>query len=189
MTTADLVLLAVLGVSALFGLMRGFIGVLASLVAWVLAGWIAFRFGGRIALLLSGGAAPSAMQLFGGHALGFLGVLVVVGLLAWMLCRLVKSIGLSGADRALGFALGVARGGFVACLLVLLMGFTSLPREASWRESQVIPVLVPGAEWMRGWLPPWAGARVDFGRGGPMSLDGIPPIEGGAFALPVPAGA
>jgi membrane protein required for colicin V production len=38
MTSADLLLLAVIGVSTLLGLMRGFIGVLASLLAWVLAG-------------------------------------------------------------------------------------------------------------------------------------------------------
>lgn len=34
MTATDWVLLGVVGVSAAFGLMRGFIGVLASLAAW-----------------------------------------------------------------------------------------------------------------------------------------------------------
>lgn len=184
MTTPDLVLLAVIGVSALLGLVRGFIGVLASLLAWILAGWAAFRFGGRLAVAIAGGADPGATHLLAGYALSFLGVLLFVGAVGWGMRRLVRSIGLSGLDRALGFALGLARGGFVACLLVLLMGFTSMPREPGWESSRVVPVFVPGAEWMRGWLPAWAAARVDFGRGGPIS-----PSPGGNLPLPAPVGA
>src|SRR5690606_39653081 len=69
MTAIDLVLLAIVAVSALFGAFRGLIGVLASLAAWILAGWAAFRFGGEVALLLAGDAQPGAAHLFGGYAL------------------------------------------------------------------------------------------------------------------------
>src|SRR3546814_15374400 len=79
MTATDLLLLAVIGASTLLGLVRGFIGVLASLLAWVLAGWAAFRFGARVALALSGGAEPGAGQLMAGYGLSFLGVLLFVG--------------------------------------------------------------------------------------------------------------
>jgi len=57
MTATDLLLLAVIGLSTVLGLMRGFVGVVASLVAWVLAGWAAFRFGAHAALLLAPAAA------------------------------------------------------------------------------------------------------------------------------------
>lgn len=162
MTSTDLLLLAVIGVSTLLGLMRGFIGVLASLAAWVLASWAAFRFGARVALMLAGRGEPGAGQLLAGYGLSFLGVLIVVGGAGWLVRKLVHSVGLSGLDRALGVALGLARGGFIACTLVLLMGFTAMPRERSWRESQVVPVLLPGAQWLRAWLPAWAAQRVDF---------------------------
>lgn len=164
MTSTDLLLLAVIGISALLGLMRGFIGVLASLVAWILAGWAAFRFGGSLALTMAGGNDPDATHLLAGYGLSFVGVLLCVGLVGWGARQLVRSIGLSGLDRALGLALGLARGGLVACLLVLLMGFTTMPREPDWQQSQVLPVLVPGAQWLRGWLPDWAAERVDLGR-------------------------
>lgn len=181
MTATDLVLLAVIGLSMLFGLMRGFIGVVASLLAWLLAGWASFHFGARIALLLAGGhGTPSAGQLFAGYALSFLCVVLVVGVVGWLVRKLVYAVGLSGVDRAMGLALGVVRGGFVACLLVLLMGFTAMPREPAWRDSRVVPVLLPGAQLLRGLLPPWAARRVDFG----------PPrnhfIPGDAPALPQP---
>jgi len=182
MTPTDLVLLAVIALSMVFGLMRGFVGVLASLAAWVLAAWASFHSGARIALLLAGGHGnPSPGQLFAGYALSFLCVLLVVGVAGWLVRKLVHAVGLSGMDRMLGLALGALRGGFVACLLVLLMGFTAMPREPSWRESQVVPVLLPGARLMRGLLPPWAARRVDFGPGPDASI-----LSGDAQALPSP---
>lgn len=170
MTGIDWVLLAIVAVSALFGLMRGFVGVAASLAAWVLAGWAAFRFGAGVALMLARDGQPSAGHLFAGYALSFMGVLLVVGLVGWLLRHAVKSVGLSGVDRALGLALGTVRGAFVASALVLLLGLTSLPREPQWQASQVVPVFVPGALWLRGWLPEWVAQQVDFG-GGPISQD------------------
>lgn len=163
LTATDWLLLAVILASALLGLFRGFIGVLASLAAWVLAAWAAFRFGAQVALVLAGGGQPTAGQLFAGYGLSFLCVLLFVGIVGWLVRKLVHAVGLSGMDRALGFVFGVLRGGFVACLLVLLMGFTPLPREPGWRQSQVVPVLLPGAQWMSGWLPEWAAQQVDFG--------------------------
>lgn len=162
MTSADLLLLAVIGVSTLLGLMRGFIGVLASLLAWVLAGWTAFRFGAHVATMLAGSASPGPGQLLTGYAVSFVGVMIFVGVVAWIVRKLVHSAGLSGLDRALGGAVGLARGSLVACMLVLLMGFTAMPGESSWRESLMVPVLLPGAQWLRGWLPPWAAERIDF---------------------------
>lgn len=162
MSAIDWVLLAVVAVSALFGLMRGFIGVLASLVAWVLGGWTAFRFGAKVALVLAGDGDPGPGELMAGYALSFIGVLVVVGLVGWLVRKLVQSVGLSGLDRMLGLALGLARGALVACALVLLLGLTAMPREPQWQRSQVVPVFVPGAQWLRGWLPDWVAEQVDL---------------------------
>lgn len=183
MTATDLLLLAVIGVSALLGVMRGLIGVLASLLAWVLAAWAAFHFGARVALLLSGGDSPGAGQLLAGYGLSFLGVLLFVGAVGWLVRKLVHSVGLSGMDRVLGFMVGAVRGGLVACLLVLMMGFTALPHEPAWQQSQVVPVLLPGAQWLRAWLPDWAAERVDLGGDRPHSIDGSD-----ASALPQPGG-
>ncbi len=181
MTTPDLLLLAVIGVSTMLGLMRGFIGALASLAAWVLAGWAAFHFGSQLAAVIAGNEHPGPTQLLTGYIASFIGVMIFVGLVGWILRRLVRSVGLSGLDRALGVALGLARGGFVASILVLLMGFTAIPHEAVWRQSQVVPVLLPGAQWMRSWLPEWAAQRVDFGATGPQAIPvavvGILPVR------------
>lgn len=183
MGALDWVLLAIIGVSALFGVMRGFIGVVASLVAWLLGAWVAFRFGGDVAMVLASDGEPGATQLFAGYALAFILVLVGVGLVGWAVRKLVQSAGLGGTDRMLGLALGMVRGGFIACALVLVLALTSMPREPQWRASSVVPVLVPGAQWLRGWLPEWVAAQVDFkgesGVSAPVSRDE-------ATALPAP---
>lgn len=163
MTATDGLLLAVVAASAVFGLMRGFIGVVVSIAAWLLAGWAAFQFGAALAQWFSAGAQPGARDLLAGYGLSFVAVLLFVGLVGWMLRRVMHAVGLSGLDRALGFAFGLARGGVIACVMVLLMGFTAMPREPGWRQSQMVPVLLPGALWLRGWLPPWAAERVQLG--------------------------
>lgn len=167
MPLLDLVLLAIIATSALLGLLRGFVGVLASILAWVLASWVAFRHGAQVALLISDDGRPTLTELFGGYALCFVAVLVLVGLVGWVVGKLVRGIGLSALDRLLGFGLGLLRGGFVACALLLLLGFTRAPREPAWQRSQVVPVLLPGALWLRGWLPDWVAERIDFGNAAP----------------------
>jgi len=152
----DVVLVALVLVSAILGLMRGFVGILVSTVAWLLAGLVAFKFGPKAALWLSSEGQPSVSETFGGYALSFIVVLLAVGMLGALVRSMVRASELSGADRALGFGVGVFRGLVIACLLVLVLGFTPLPKEPSWRQSQVLPLLMPGVSWMRAQLPEWS---------------------------------
>jgi len=163
----DLTLLAIIGVSTLFGLMRGFIGALASVLAWLLAGWAAFHYGAEVAAWLSDDGPPGSADLLGGYALAFVGVMVVVGVTGWLVRKMVKSVGLSGVDRALGLVLGFLRGALVACVVLLLVAFTDMPREPEWKRSSVVPVLLPGAQWLSRWLPEWTVQELDFGNGVP----------------------
>lgn len=167
MSVLDLALLGIIGVSALFGLMRGFVGVLVSIAAWLLAGWVAFHFGGETARWMSSDGPPGATELLGGYALSFIVVMVFVGIIGWVMRRLIKSVGLSGLDRALGLVLGLVRGAVIAAVLVLLVGFTKLPREPEWQQSPVVPVLLPIAKWFSVWLPEWSVQELDFGNGVP----------------------
>ena len=158
----DIVLLLIMGVSALFGLIKGFVGTLVSTAAWLLAGWAAFQFGGDAGDWLAEGGTPTPSEVFGGYALSFIVVMVVVLVVGMLSRALVQSAGLSGVDRLLGTALGLLRGGFLASLLVMLMGFTPITREPSWQQSRVLPMLSPGAGWMRSRLPDWSVPQVDL---------------------------
>lgn len=158
----DAILLIVIGGSLLLGLIRGLVGTLVSTAAWLLAGWATFQFSGALAVRLSADGTPTMTELFGGYALSFVAVMVGVTLVGALARSVVKSVGLSGVDRMLGAGLGLLRGAFLACLLVLLLGFTPLPREPGWRQSALLPWLLPGAGWMRSKLPDWSVPEMDF---------------------------
>ena len=181
----DLVLLVVIGGSTVLGLLRGFVGTLVSTIAWLLSGWVAFRFGEQAAFWFSDDGVPSPSELMGGYAATFMVVMVGVTLVGMLIKSMVKSVGLSGVDRMLGMGLGVLRGAFLGCLLVLLMGFTSMPSEPSWKQSQILPLLVPGADWMHGQLPDWSVPETDPlnapATGDNGEVDGLPtPLLEGA---------
>ena len=161
MSAIDWIFLAIIGVSGLFGLLRGFVGVVASFIAWVLAAWTAFRFGGAIGVFVAGGQAPTGGEAFVGYAISFVGVFATVALLSMLVRRALQAAGLLGVDRMLGLALGTARGIFIAAALVLLVSFTPLIHRASYRQSVLAPMLGPLAGAMRDWMPSWAEARAN----------------------------
>ena len=193
MNPIDLAVLVAIAGSALLGLLRGLVGTVASLVAWLAAGWIAFRHGAALAFWFSDDGLPGATELLGGYAVAFVGVLVLVNLVGWAVRKLVHSVGLSGLDRLLGLALGAARGILVACMGLLVMAFSSLPQEPAWAGSRAVAVLLPGAQWMARWLPDWAAQELDFGNGRPSGDNALVDQAGAMFeaitgALPVPVG-
>ena len=149
----DLVLGTVIVVSTLLGLLRGFVGIVVGTLSWVLAGLAAFLFGDRAARQFADGGTPGMTDYLGGYALTFVGGMIVVALIGMVIKASVRNTSLSGVDRLAGGGLGLVRGGFFACVLVLLLSFTPLPHEAAWRQSHLMPLIAPGAAWMRAQLP------------------------------------
>ncbi|MFY2764114.1 CvpA family protein [Arenimonas sp. MALMAid1274] len=162
---ADYALLAVLAVSMGVGLWRGFVVEVLSLTVWVAAFWLSIGFGDDAAARLTGVEQVSA-RLFLGYAGVFLGVLIVGGLVTWGIGKLIANTGLSSTDRVLGLGFGLARGGVLACVAVLLLGFTPVPRDAWWSESRLLPGAQRGAEWMAAFLPPAAAEHLSFAPAG-----------------------
>ena len=153
LTPLDWVLLGVLGLSALLGALRGLVVEVLSLMVWVVALWLALMYGAHATVLFAGHVDDVAMRLFLAYALVFVAALIVGGLVTWCIGRLVRSVGLGGMDRLFGLLFGVLRGVALGCVLVLVLGFTTLPREPSWRASPLLPQYQLGAEWLRDRLP------------------------------------
>lgn len=166
MTALDWTLLLIIGVSGLLGLLRGMIGVVMSLVAWLLAGVAAWLFGGDVGRSLVSDGQLGWGEYLAGYALSFVVVWIAVALIGLLVRRMAHEAGLSGVDRLFGFGFGVVRGLFLACVLVLMLGLTSIPGKRVWHESTGVAMLVPVAKWMRHAMPPWMAQRVDLeGRG------------------------
>ncbi|HYG06860.1 MAG TPA: CvpA family protein [Stenotrophomonas sp.] len=184
----DLVLLGVIGLSALLGLFRGFIGIVVGTLSWLLAVWLSFLFGGAAADWLAQGQHPGLSHYLGGYGGVFVVVFAAVALVGWLIRAAVNAVRLGGLDRIAGFGLGALRGVVLACVLVLLMGYSSLPQEAAWRQSQVVPWLAPGAQWMRAQLPDWSVPVTDLGKLALPGDNGDLSATGQPVALPAAEG-
>jgi membrane protein required for colicin V production len=79
------------------------------------------------------------------------------------LTELVKKIGLGGADKFLGLVIGVARGGLIVLVFVLLAGMTALPQQADWKNAYTSRWFELMAENVKPWLPDGMAKRINFG--------------------------
>jgi membrane protein required for colicin V production len=153
MNWLDYAIIAVLGLSVLMGLWRGFIGEVLALVVWACAFWVAWLLGPALAERFSASISTPSARVILAYALCFGVVLVAGAIVTFLVRKLVEGSGLSGSDRLLGMVFGLARGLALVVLVVLLLGFTPFPRDPWWRQSQLLPRFEPGAQWLAARLP------------------------------------
>jgi membrane protein required for colicin V production len=158
----DYAILAVIVLSLLVGVFRGFIKEVFSLVVWAAAFAVAWKFSGDVAdLMVDAVALPSARTAMGFAGL-FIAVLAVGGLANYLLGKLVESTGLSGTDRLLGGVFGAARGLVLVVAVLLVSGFTPIPADPWWKESQTIQRMMPLVAWGAEFLPESAREHLEF---------------------------
>jgi len=164
MNWLDYAILAIVGISAVISLVRGFLKEAISLVGWILAFWVALGFAPVLAgvpVLAENVAAPSLR-----HAIAFLvlftGVLLVTGVVNFIVGKVVEKTGLTGTDRTLGIVFGVARGAVIVAILVLGAGMTAMPRDPWWEASRLVGHFERFAVEIRGLLPPDVASHIDY---------------------------
>ena len=158
----DYAILGVIAISIVVGALRGFMKEVFSLLVWSAAFVIAYQYGGDIAALMESQISlPSARAAMGFVSL-FIVVLLIGGLLNYLLGRLVESTGLSGTDRLLGSVFGAARGLALVVAMLLVAGFTPLPADPWWKDSQLVQRLLPVVDWSVEFLPENISEHLDF---------------------------
>ncbi|SDJ94993.1 membrane protein required for colicin V production [Ferrimonas sediminum] len=147
MVWIDYAILAVIGLSVLISLVRGFAREAMSLVVWVLAFLVSSRFYEDLAVYLSQIDDP---MLRNGAAISilFVATLILGGLLNYLIGQMVDRTGLTGTDRVLGVVFGAARGALVvAAVLFFLDSFTGAASSGWWHDSVLIPEFKVVIQW------------------------------------------
>lgn len=141
MVTTDWVLLAVLLLSVLLGLWRGLMYEVLSLAGWVLAFILAQTFADEVAawLPVDGFSAPLKLAL--AFVLVFILVAFAGGLVAWLVQKLVASVGLRPVDRVLGGAFGLARALVMLLGAAVVVSMMQLQSAAWWQGSSAAGML------------------------------------------------
>lgn len=149
MNWADWVIIAILVISALFSLRRGFVKEALSLVTWVSAFVVARLFSGALAVVLEKYIETPSVRIASAFALLFVLMLILGAIVSNLFEMLVSATGLSATDRVLGMGFGVARGALVVVVLVALAAQTPASEDEWWGQSQLIPHFVLMESWTR----------------------------------------
>lgn len=160
MTEFDFALMAILLVSLLLGLWRGFIHEVLSLLGWPIAFLLSNMYADRLARLIP--VTKDMLRITVVYALIFAAVLIVWGVLVMLFTRLLKAMGSGWSDRLLGGLFGVLRGGLVVLVLVWLAGMTAIPEQLFWRDAQMSKTVEDVALLVKTWLPDNIAQRVHY---------------------------
>ena len=153
MTAFDWLAIALIGLSALYGVTRGLVFEVISLLGWGAAFWCAQAFATGVAAWLPIGEAEAAWRYPLAFVRVFVGVAFGVGLAASLMRRLVSAAGLSPVDRTLGGAFGLARGAVVLLVLAVMVHLLALSEGAWWRDSRSAGVLDAALQGLKPSLP------------------------------------
>ena len=153
MTTVDWVLLAVLAFSMLLGAWRGLVYELLSVLGWAVAFYAAQHFAPTVAEWLPLQSSSETVRYAAGFLIVFVAGVFTAGLLAFLLKKLIDSIGLRPVDRSMGAAFGLVRGIILLLAAAVVIEMTALKSSPWWQESSGAPVLSAALKGLKPVLP------------------------------------
>ncbi|KXJ54596.1 CvpA family protein [Cognaticolwellia aestuarii] len=147
MVWIDYAILAVIGISALISLVRGFVKEAVSLIVWISAFFVASSFYLNLSTLLTN-ISDQLLRNAASIAILFICTLILGALVNYIIGQLVSKTGLSGTDRMLGIVFGALRGILItAAILFFMDAFTPASSRIWWQNSQLIPEFTLIVEW------------------------------------------
>lgn len=155
MTLFDVVVLAVVGLSALVGLTRGAVSEILGLASWIGAAIVAYLALPYARPLVEPAVGAGGLADLVAIAGAFLVALIAFKLVAGMITRAVSGSAVGPLDKLLGLAFGAARGAVLVCLGFLVASQFMRPNsEPVWvRDAMLIGPVRDGSARLAAFLP------------------------------------
>ncbi len=151
----DIGLIAVILISALLSMLRGFTREVLAIAAWVVAALAAWKFYPRLMPTLLPHVHKPIIAIALAAAIIFLVVLVLVSILTVRISDLVLDSKIGAVDRSLGFVFGAARGLLLCVVAFLFFNFLmqdkKLPDWAAHARST--PMLASLSQSLQNMIP------------------------------------
>ena len=149
----DYVIIAVIGLSVITGLFRGFVKELIALCVWILAIWLAFTYSPILDPFLKSYVHDKTARTVVAFVAILLATIIVGGLFNALLSFILRRSGLSGTDRLLGMGFGFVRGVFIVALLMLVVKITTSSGQEYTSQSYLYAKFDPLVNWLYGQTP------------------------------------
>ena len=162
MTAFDYTVLAILGLSIIFSVMRGLVKEVLSILAWFVAFYVGRTYTEQMLPLMPADIPSESLRTLAAFLVLFLATLLLATLLAIAISAIFKKIGLGWLNRLLGAVFGAFRGVLVVCILVLLAGMTEIPKDARWKNAMFSAPIEALVVSMLPWLPEGISKHVKY---------------------------
>lgn len=148
-TWVDWAIVAVITVSTLISLTRGFVKEALSLLTWIVAGAVAWLFGGSLANYLTPYIQTPSARVIAACVILFVATLIVGAMISFLIGQLIEATGLGGLDRLLGMIFGAARGALLIVGAVGVLSLAPVQQDPWWQQSALIPHFLLVADWSK----------------------------------------
>lgn len=149
----DWILLFVALGSLLLGAWRGLVYEVLSLLAWVVAFVVAQWMAADVAQWLPMGEASGPVRHAAGFVAVFIATIFACSLVAWMAKKLIEAVGLRPVDRVLGAVFGGVRAAVVFLVLGVVAQLTPMGQADWWTGSFSGPRIADAVQALRPVLP------------------------------------
>jgi membrane protein required for colicin V production len=138
----DLLVVAIIGASAVFAVYRGFVAETLSIFAWAAAAFVTLYFAPSAAPLLGSSMSPVAAQVVA-YIVVFLLVLIPLSFLSARFADNVQQSSVGPLDRSLGAVFGVVRGLILISLAYILFTLiVPVKKQPQWiLEAWTLPLV------------------------------------------------
>ena len=145
----DIAILIVLGLTLLFGLWRGLINELFSIVTWIAAFLVARIFSTDVGTWLSGSIESEPVLLLLSWVIPFVTTFIVMNLIRLVIKSMIDMVGLKPVDRLFGGIFGLLKGGLIITAVVLITQLAmNKPATAFQNDSRFLPHFQKLSLWL-----------------------------------------
>lgn len=163
MTQFDYIVLVIIILSVLLGWWRGLVYEILSLLSWITSYFVAKSWAVEFTPYMPAVLESEALKSAAAFMAVFVTTLILCGIAAWSLNKLIKSFGLDWrTDGVLGAIFGFFRGWLLVLVIVLFAGLTKLPQTPFWHDALLSKPLQNVALMAADLLPDDMAKRVSF---------------------------